>query len=116
MQAMGFCRSSHSVFECQYHIVWTTKYRKRALRLPHEREYCAEILRRTAAEYRMKIESVEVDEDHVHLYILIPPQKSLGRAVGILKRRYRFFSISTIGSFFIIGTRFILKTGYSRVN
>ncbi len=53
--------------------------------LPHEREYCAEILRRAAQEYGMKIESLEVDEDHVHLYILIPPQKSVGRAVGILK-------------------------------
>lgn len=33
----------------------------------------------------MNIESLEVDEDHVHLYVEIPPQRSVGRAVGILK-------------------------------
>ena len=33
----------------------------------------------------MRIESLEVDEDHVHLYMEIPPQKSVGKAIGILK-------------------------------
>lgn len=82
---MPFHRSSHSVFECQYHVVWATKYRKRVLTLPHEREYCERVLRRTAAEYGMNIRSLEVDEDHVHLYIEIPPQRSVGRGVEILK-------------------------------
>ena len=53
--------------------------------LPHEREYCAQILRRTAQEYGMNIQSVEVDEDHVHVYIEIPPQRSVGEGVRILK-------------------------------
>jgi putative transposase len=53
--------------------------------LPHEREYCEQVLRRAAAEYGMSILAVEVDEDHVHLYIEIPPQRSVGRGVGILK-------------------------------
>jgi putative transposase len=82
---MAFFRSSHSVFDCQYHLVWATKYRKRVLTLPHEREFCAEVLRRIAHEYGMKIEDLEVDQDHVHLSILIPPQRSVGRAVAILK-------------------------------
>lgn len=82
---MPFHRSSHSVWECQYHVVWATKYRKRVMTLPHEREYCEQVLRRAASEYGMNIESLEVDEDHVHLYIEVPPQRSVGRAVGILK-------------------------------
>jgi putative transposase len=82
---MSFHRSSHSVFECQYHVVWATKYRKRVMTLPHEREYCEQALRRAATEYGMNIQSIEVDEDHVHLYIEIPPQRSVGRCIGILK-------------------------------
>lgn len=82
---MGFHRSSHSVYECQYHLVWATKYRKRVMTLPHEREYCEQVLRRAAREYGMNIEALEVDEDHVHLYIEIPPQRSVGEAVRILK-------------------------------
>src|SRR3990167_8826094 len=82
---MSFHRSSHAVFECQYHVVWTTKYRKRVLTEPHEREYCEQVLRRAATEYGMHIETIEVDTDHVHLYIAIPPQRSVGSAVRILK-------------------------------
>ena len=82
---MAFYRSSHSVFECQYHVVWVTKYRRRVMTLPHEREYCEQILRRAATEYGMNVVALEVDEDHVHVYLEIPPQKSVGRAIGILK-------------------------------
>ena len=82
---MSFHRSSHAVFECQYHVGWVTKYRKRVMTLPHEREFCEKVLRRTAEEYGMNIQSMEVDDNHVHLYIEIPPQKSVGKAIGILK-------------------------------
>ena len=53
--------------------------------LDHEREYCEQILRRAAEEYGFWIEAMEVDEDHVHLYLEIPPQKSVGKSIGILK-------------------------------
>ena len=33
----------------------------------------------------MHIETIEVDLDHVHIYIFIPPQRSVGSAVRILK-------------------------------
>ena len=59
--------------------------RKRVMTLPHEREHCEQLLRRTAQEYGMHIQELEVDEDHVHLYIEIPPQRSVGEAVRILK-------------------------------
>ncbi len=82
---MPFHRSSHAVFECQYHVIWATKYRRRVLTLLHEREHCEKILRKAATEYGMNILMAEVDEDHVHLQIEIPPQRSVGRGVGILK-------------------------------
>lgn len=82
---MPFHRSSHAVFECQYHVIWVTKYRKRVMTLSHEREYCEKVLIKAAAEYGMNILSSEVDEDHVHLLIEIPPQRSVGKGIGILK-------------------------------
>ena len=84
-RGMAFSRSSHSVFECYYHLIWSTKYRKKLLTLPHVREFCEQVLRRAAAEYGMAIENIEVDVDHVHLYIAIPPQQSVGGATRILK-------------------------------
>ncbi len=82
---MEFKRSSHSVFQCQYHFVWSTKYRKRALKDVAVREHCEEILRRAAQEYGMWISHIEIDLDHVHVQIEVPPQRSVGSAVRILK-------------------------------
>ena len=48
-------------------------------------EECEKLLRRSAQEYGMEIIAAEVDVDHVHLYLQIPPQRAVGRAVGILK-------------------------------
>jgi putative transposase len=78
-------RSSHSVYDCRYHLIWCVKYRKRALSHEHEREECKRLLRRIASEYGMEIYTIEVDADHVHLNIQIPPQQSVGAAVRILK-------------------------------
>ncbi len=55
--------------------------------VPYEREHCEQVLRRAAAEYEMNIQSLEVDEDHVHLYIA--PQRSVGEGVtAAMVRRY----------------------------
>lgn len=80
-----FYRSSHSVYDCRYHLVWSTKYRKRALVEPEEKASCKEILRETAEQYGFKIHELEVDADHVHIYIMIRPQDSVGKAVRVLK-------------------------------
>ena len=85
VQSMNFHRSSHSVWDCRYHIVWCTWRRKKALTESHERAYCEELLRRVASEYGMEIVAVEVDEDHVHLSIDIPPQQPVSKAVACLK-------------------------------
>jgi putative transposase len=42
-------------------------------------------LRRAAVEYGMTVQALEVDVDHVHVFIEIPPQTSIGRATQILK-------------------------------
>ena len=78
-------RSSHSVWDCRYHLVFSTKRRKRALRLSEERSYCERLLRRAAEVNDMEIHAIEVDVDHVHIYLEIPPQLSVGKAVRVLK-------------------------------
>ncbi len=80
-----FRRSSHAVFDCRYHLIWATKRRKRALREQHEREYCERLLRRVAEKYDMTVLAMEVDEDHVHMSVEIPPQQSVGSAVRKFK-------------------------------
>ena len=54
------------VYSLQYHIVWCTKYRRHVLEGPVE-ERCRDILTEIAAEYRFRIEAMEVMPDHIHL-------------------------------------------------
>ena len=82
---MKLHRSSHSVFQCIYHIVWSTKYRKRALSESWQRDFCKNVIIKAASEFGMWIHEIEVDSDHVHLQIEVPPQRSVGSAVRILK-------------------------------
>ena len=78
-------RSSHSVWDCGYHLIWATKRRRRALINEHERAYCERLLRRVAEKYDMFVIAITVDEDHVHINVEIPPQLSVGAAVRAFK-------------------------------
>ena len=78
-------RSSHSVWDCRYHLVWATKRRRKALKFEGERAYCEKLLRRVAEKYDMFVAAIAVDEDHVHMYVEIPPQLSVGAAVRAFK-------------------------------
>lgn len=78
-------RSSHSVWECVYHVVWATKRRRRVLNGARQRAYCKKLLRRVAEVHDMYVEELEVDVDHVHVCVAIPPQQSVGSAVRRMK-------------------------------
>lgn len=72
------------VYSLQYHIVWTTKYRKPVFTGEIEsdvKEYLSETLR----SLDMYIIAMEVMPDHVHLLVNCKPQLRLSDAVKILK-------------------------------
>jgi putative transposase len=77
-------RSSHAVYDLKYHFVWVPKYRKRIL-TPEIADYAKEVFRKIAEEYDMVIDTVEVVEDHVHIFLEAPPRLSPSRIVQILK-------------------------------
>ena len=76
---------NHSTYQHQYHIVWTTRYRRQILQ-----EYVKpELLfsfRETIKKYpTLHIISANTDKDHVHIQIEIPPNIAVSDAVGRLK-------------------------------
>ena len=77
-------RTQHAVYDLKYHLVWIPKYRKHIL--GHEiAEYVKEVFGRIADEYEFKIDTMEVMEDHVHVFIEVPPRYSPARVVQIMK-------------------------------
>ena len=75
---------SHTKWECQYHIVFIPKYRRKVL-YGKVKADVREIIR-TLRKYK-KVEIIEgvVCEDHVHLCLSIPPKMSISEFMGYLK-------------------------------
>ena len=81
---MGIKRAKHAVYDLKYHLVWIPKYRKDILGGEVSR-YLKEIYQRISEEYGFKIDTMEVVEDHVHIFLAAPPRYSPGQLVQIIK-------------------------------
>jgi putative transposase len=79
---MAIRRASHCVYDTRYHLVWTPTYRK-WVRQGAMRERVRELFLEIAA-HRFEVEELEVDKDHVHVFLSFPPKYSIGQVVGLL--------------------------------
>ena len=81
---MGIKRTSHAVYDTRYHLVWAPKYRKWILR-GEIRETAKELFRQVLEARDCEVEEMEMAEDHVHIFVSIPPRYSIGEMVRVLK-------------------------------
>jgi putative transposase len=81
---MAIKRGSHCVYDTRYHLVWAPKYRKWVLQ-GAIRERVKEVFQEIAGHHGFEIEELEVDKDHVHLFLSFPPKYSIGQVVGLFK-------------------------------
>jgi len=77
-------RSSHAVYDIKYHLVWIPKYGKQIL-VGEVAEYTKEVFRRIGEEYGFVIDTMDVEEDHVHIFLEALPKYSPARVAQILK-------------------------------
>ena len=81
---MALKRTSHAVYDTQYHLVWAPKYRKKIL-TGGVNERMRELLLEIAESYRIEVEELEVSVDHVHVFCSFPPKLSITQVVTCLK-------------------------------
>ena len=81
---MGVRRTKHAVYDLKYHLVWIPKYRKNILD-KEVSEYLKAIFSKIAEEYEFRIDTMGVMEDHVHIFVEVPPRYSPAQVVQILK-------------------------------
>ena len=80
-----FKRLTHSIYECKYHIVFCPKYRYRILR-DEVAEYARQqIYRLCQQKDKLEVLELNVQEDHVHLVMSIPPKYAVSNVMGYLK-------------------------------
>jgi putative transposase len=78
-------RTSHSVYDTAYHLVWCPKYRKKIFEREDVRERAKQMIGEICEAYDIEIEEMELLEDHIHLLVSFPPSRSIGEAVRIIK-------------------------------
>lgn len=85
-------RNDTTVYSCQYHIIFTTKYRRKVLEHAVETRL-KELLYEKQEEYHYDVVELEVMPDHIHLLVDIapdiPPSSVVGRIKGYTAGKIR---------------------------
>lgn len=81
-----FRKLSHALWHCQYHIVWVPKYRFRIMSGVVAQEV-GRCIRSFSEQQGAEIMELNVQIDHVHLLVLVPPKVSISSFVGTVKGR-----------------------------
>jgi putative transposase len=76
--------SSHSTWDCKYHVVFSCKYRTKKL-YGGLRQELRDVFVKLSLQKGCRIEEGKLMADHVHMLISIPPKYSVAHIVGYLK-------------------------------
>lgn len=83
---MSYRKTSHSIYDLKYHIVWVTKYRKPILKGEIGLRV-RELIRQDCTKQEVYILSGHVSADHIHLLVSVPPHLAVSKLVQQLKGR-----------------------------
>jgi putative transposase len=75
---------AHTTHRLKYHVVWVPKYRKRILRGQLARRLY-ELLAECAEVNDWQVEELNVQTDHVHLLVQLPPKEAVSHSVQLMK-------------------------------
>ena len=79
-----FRKLSHTIWHCQYHIVLVPKYRYRVLNEPIGAA-AYESIQAICGYAGAEVVEMNVQEDHVHLIVMVPPKVSISDLMGRVK-------------------------------
>ena len=82
----NYRKTSHSIYDIKYHIVWITKYRKPILNRDIGMRL-RELIRQICTSLDVQILKGHVSKDHSHLMVAVPPYISVSKFVQSVKGR-----------------------------
>src|SRR3989344_3421772 len=84
---MRFRKSNHSIYRTEYHLVWIPRYRRKIF-TGGLRAYAQKLLMNLQdLEPDIEVIKLNVQVDHVHMVIVVPPRFSVAQAVSFIKAR-----------------------------
>lgn len=87
---------SHSLWLCTYHIVFCPKYRYNILDGKLEVIVRNELYRLCGQKHQVIVEEINIQSDHVHMILTIPPKYSISDMMGYLKGRTSIKLFNTV--------------------
>jgi len=133
---MKIRKQGHCAYKCEYHLVITTKYRRKIFNNGSFQYFC-EVMKGVLIEGMPEVEMLEVnhDEDHIHMLLSIPPKMRVSDVVmriksitgRLLKKKFEYmkkaywgvdgiwsdgYFVSTVGLNEDMIRRYIEKQGY----
>ena len=84
MSTKKYRKLSHVVYKCDYHIVWTPKYRYRVL-FGEVKSLVEKDIEMLCEWKGIEIIELNVQIDHIHIVCSIPPKVSVSELMGTLK-------------------------------
>lgn len=75
---------SHVIYKCDYHIVWVPKYRLRILK-GLIKELVEKDIHSLCEWKSCEVQELNIQEDHIHLLVSVPPKVSISKLMGVLK-------------------------------
>jgi putative transposase len=80
-----FRRLSHTLYECKYHLIFCPKYRYRILRDEIKEWVKREIIKLLGQKEGIEVIEMNVQVEHIHLVVWIPPKYAVSEVMGYLK-------------------------------
>ena len=74
----------HTIYRCQYHIVFAPKFRRQVIYREIKVDI-GKILRQLCQQKGVEIIEAELCPDHIHMLLSIPPKYSVSQVMGYLK-------------------------------
>lgn len=83
----------HCTYSCSYHIVWTPRYRGKVLAKSFIKQELKRELTQIARWKGFVIHAWHIGDEHIHLYITIPPKYSVSYAIQVMKGKTSYNSL-----------------------
>ncbi|MBU6431253.1 IS200/IS605 family transposase [Patescibacteria group bacterium] len=78
-------QQSHATWVCDYHIVWCPKYRGKVLGDKYIKQELKKMFKYIARWKDLKIHAWHIGEEHIHLFLSIPPKYSAAYIMQVIK-------------------------------
>ena len=84
---MKFRKSTHAIYKTEYHLVWIPRYRRKVF-VQGVKEYTKKPFSHIPElDPDIEVVKLNVQVDHVHMVVVIPPKYAVSRVVQYIKSR-----------------------------